>query len=35
MFIPENTYFTVRFISNLPIVVSHRDHAPAYHSTIV
>ena len=33
--IPENTYFTVRIISNLPIVVSHRDHAPAYHSSIV
>ena len=35
MGIPENTYFTVRFISNLPIVVSHRDHTPAYHSSIV
>ena len=35
MGIPENTYFTVRFISNLPIVVSHRDHAPAYRSSIV
>lgn len=35
MGIPENTYFTVRFISNLPIVVSHRDHKPAYHSTVV
>ncbi len=33
--IPENTYFTVRFISDLPIVVSHRDHSPAYRSTIV
>ena len=33
--IPENTYFTVRFISDLPIVVSHRDHTPAYRSTIV
>jgi hypothetical protein len=33
--IPENTYFTVRFVSNLPIVVSHRDHAPAYRSGIV
>lgn len=33
--IPENTYFTVRFISNLPIVVSHRDHSPAYRSTVV
>lgn len=30
--IPENTYFSVRFISNLPVVISHRDHAPAYHS---
>lgn len=33
--IPENTYFAVRFISNLPIVVSHRKHDPAYRSTIV
>ncbi len=33
--IPENTYFTVRFISNIPIVVSHRDHAPAYRSGVV
>ena len=33
--IPENTYFTVRFISDLPIVVTHRDHAPAYRSTVV
>lgn len=33
--IPENTYFAVRFISDLPVVVSHRDHAPAYRSTVV
>ncbi len=33
--IPKNTYFAVRFISDIPIVVSHRDHAPAYRSTIV
>ena len=33
--IPENTYFTVRFISDLPIVVTHRDHAPAYHSNLI
>lgn len=33
--IPENTFFAVRFISNLPVVISHRDHAPAYHSNIV
>ncbi len=33
--IPENTYFAVRFISDLPIVVSHRDHAPAYRSTVI
>jgi len=33
--IPEHTYFSVRFISNVPVVISHRDHAPAYHSTIV
>ena len=33
--IPENTYFAVRFISSLPIVISHRDHQPAYRSTVV
>lgn len=33
--IPENTFFSVRFISDLPVVISHRDHTPAYRSTIV
>lgn len=33
--IPEDTYFAVRFISDLPVVISHRDHAPAYHSNEV
>ena len=33
--IPENTYFAVRFISNLPVVISHRDHQPAYRSTVI
>ena len=33
--IPENTYFAVRFISSLPIVISQRDHTPAYRATIV
>jgi len=33
--IPENTYFSVRFISTLPVVISHRDHAPAYRSTVI
>lgn len=35
MGIPENTFFAVRFISNLPVVISHRDHTPAYRSSIV
>ena len=33
--IPENTYFAVRFISSLPVVISHRDHQPAYRSTVI
>ena len=33
--IPENTPFTVRFLSDLPIVVSHPNHAPAYHSRVI
>lgn len=33
--IPENTNFTVRFLSDLPIVISHRDHQPAYRSSVV
>jgi len=33
--VPENTYFAVRFISDLPVVISHRDHKPAYRSGVV
>ena len=33
--IPLGTTFAVRFISNIPIVISHTTHSPAYHSTIV
>jgi len=32
--IPENAPFAVRFMSEIPIVVSHRDHTAAYRSTI-
>ena len=30
--IPENADFTVRFRSDIPIIVSHKVHRPAYHS---
>jgi len=33
--IPENTPFAVRFISSIPVVISHRDHAPAYRSNVI
>jgi len=33
--IPENTNFAVRFLSDLPVVISHRDHKPAYRSSNV
>ena len=33
--IPENTPFAVRFRSEVPVVISHRDHAPAYRSHLV
>ncbi len=33
--IPANTYFSVRFRSKLPVVISHREHKPAYRSSIV
>lgn len=33
--IPENTRFAVQFISSVPIVIFHRDHSPAYHSSII
>ena len=32
---PENTPFAVRFRSEVPVVISHRDHAPAYRSHLV
>ncbi len=32
--VPENRPFAVRFISDKPIVVSHKHHAASYHSTI-
>lgn len=32
--IPETASFAVRFISNVPVVISHRDHIASYHSTI-
>lgn len=31
--VPENVPFAVRFMSTAPIVVSHKTHAPAYHSS--
>jgi len=30
--IPENTDFAVRFISDIPIIVCHKDHKDTYHS---
>lgn len=33
--IPTGTHFAVRFISNLPVVISHRDHQPAYRSSVI
>ncbi len=30
--IPENVPFAVRFMSDTPIIVSHKNHAPTYHS---
>jgi hypothetical protein len=30
--IPENADFTVRFRSDIPIIVSHKVHRPVYHS---
>ena len=31
--LPENAQFTVRFMSDIPIFVSHSEHSPLYHST--
>ncbi len=33
--IPKDTYFTVRFRSSLPVVISHRKHQAAYHSNVI
>ena len=33
--IPTDTRFAVRFISSVPVVIAHRDHQPAYRSTII
>jgi len=33
--IPENTRFAVRFISSIPVVISHPDHSCAYRSSVV
>ncbi len=30
--VPQNARFAVRFLSDIPIVVSHEDHAPSYRS---
>ena len=32
--VPENADFAVRFMSDIPLVVSHKDHAAAYHSSV-
>ena len=32
--IPEGSRFAVRFCSEKPIVVTHKDHAASYHSTL-
>ena len=31
--VPENAPFAARFLCDTPIVVSHKDHQPTYHST--
>ncbi len=33
--IPQDTYFAVRFISSIPVVIAHRDHQPAYRSSVI
>lgn len=33
--IPENTPFAVRFLSDLPVIVSHKNHVPSYRSSII
>jgi len=32
--LPENAPFAVRFMSDIPVVISHRDHTAAYRSNI-
>ena len=33
--IPENTEFAVRFISDIPLVIFHKDHKDTYHTSYV
>lgn len=33
--LPKNKPFTVRFLSDIPIVVSHENHTAAYHSSVI
>ena len=33
--IPRDTRFAVRFMSSLPVVISHRNHQPAYRSSVL
>lgn len=33
--IPRDTRFAVRFMSSLPVVISHRNHQPAYYSDVI
>ena len=33
--IPTATHFAVRFISSIPVIISHRDHQPAYRSSVI
>ena len=33
--IPADSHFAVRFISSLPVIISHKNHQSAYHSGII
>ncbi|MBR4863925.1 MAG: hypothetical protein IKU07_05050 [Oscillospiraceae bacterium] len=33
--IPGDTHFAIRFISNIPVVIAHTEHQPAYRSSII
>lgn len=33
--LPDNTGFAIRFLSDIPIVISHKNHKPAYHSSVI